>query len=168
MARCDGEHNVTHHLCSSTQRCLVLILVKCNTKFLMHSAGGCASKRPREAHSRVGAHSGKLWPYTRNWAKSRAFGSGLSFTRLRYLQEKVCACFTGRLCETCYQLGTVVPFSQGPQIAFPLPSNSSWNVLMTLQLILNNHCITCCVYCHCFVLLEDADWELCLFPQPWR
>ena len=85
-----------------------------------------------------------------------SFVSGLSFTRLRYLQEEVCS-FTGRLRETCYQLGTGVPFSQGPQIAFPIPTNSSWNVLMTLKLILTNHCVTCCVYCHCFVLLEDAD-----------
>ena len=62
-----------HHLCLSVQRCLVLISVKYYMKFLMHSAGGCASKTPREALSRVGAHSGKLWPYTRNWAKSRGW-----------------------------------------------------------------------------------------------
>ena len=30
-----------------------------------------ASQTPREARSRVGAHSSKLWPYTRNWAESR-------------------------------------------------------------------------------------------------
>ena len=38
-----------------------------------HSARSCASQTPREARSRVGAHSGKLWPYTRNWAKSRGW-----------------------------------------------------------------------------------------------
>ena len=51
-------------------------LVKYYTKFLTwdtHSAWGCASQTPCEARSRVGAHSGKLWPYTRNWAKSRGW-----------------------------------------------------------------------------------------------
>ena len=31
------------------------------------------SQTPREAHSRVGAHSSILWPYTGNWAKSRGW-----------------------------------------------------------------------------------------------
>ena len=46
------------------------------TKFVTwdtHIAQGCASQTPREARSRVGTHSGKLWPYTTNWAKSRGW-----------------------------------------------------------------------------------------------
>ena len=58
------------------QRCLVLISVKYYTTFPTwdtHSARGHASLTPHEARSRVGAHSNKLWPYTRNWAKSRGW-----------------------------------------------------------------------------------------------
>ena len=58
------------------QRCLVSVSVKYYMKFPtwdMHSAWGCGSQTPREAHSRMGAHSSKLWPYTRNWAKSRGW-----------------------------------------------------------------------------------------------
>ena len=38
------------------------------TQHSKHSTRGCASQTPRKAHSRVGAHSSKLWSYTRNWA----------------------------------------------------------------------------------------------------
>ena len=34
---------------------------------------GCASQTPHKAHSRVGVHSSKLWPYTGKWAKSRGW-----------------------------------------------------------------------------------------------
>ena len=60
----------------ATPLCLVLISVKYYKKFLTwdrYSARGCASQTPREARSRVGTHSDKLWSYTRNWAKSRGW-----------------------------------------------------------------------------------------------
>ena len=60
------------------QTCIVLISVKYYTKFLTwdtHSARGCASQTLCEARSMVGTHSSKLWPYTKNWAKSRGIGT---------------------------------------------------------------------------------------------
>ena len=41
--------------------------------FDTNSARGRASQTPHEVCSRVGAHSSKLWPYTRIWAKSRGW-----------------------------------------------------------------------------------------------
>ena len=61
-----------HYLRPWMQRCCV----KYHTQFLTrdtHSARGCASQTLCEAHSRMGAHSGELCPYTRKLAKSRGW-----------------------------------------------------------------------------------------------
>ena len=60
---CDAHH-ITYIHCSN--------LLWTITKFLtsdMHSTWGCASQTSGDAHSKVGAHLGKLWPLTRNWVK---------------------------------------------------------------------------------------------------
>ena len=79
----DGEHSIVcgaHCRHPSTQRCFVLNFgaVLYDISYLRYSSGICiargrASKTPREARSRVGAYSSKLWSFTRNWAKSRGW-----------------------------------------------------------------------------------------------
>ena len=86
-AQRDSEHSVARGA-----RCIsyILLYAKMLCMFLTwdtHSARGRASQTPREARSGVGAHSSKLWPYAKNWAKrrcGRSFVIGPFFARLQY------------------------------------------------------------------------------------
>ena len=87
------------------QRCLVLFLVKYYTMFLTwdtYSTRGRASQAPRKGHSGVGAHSNKLWYYTRNWAKSRGWALFRKWVLFRETTVITCAYGLGSWEPKCH------------------------------------------------------------------